>query len=155
MLFIPNAVHLYQPDHAEALLNPSSLETPGRMGCDRSLLHWERGSGPCERRSNEGMCELLTKDACVLHVVRVVPRPVPGATTTFCASYMMSPMLSLGPHSALRALGALCASLHTNYDKKVPQIYICVCTLLRHSPRGSCPSYQGLARPITSPRVQD
>ena len=48
------------------------------MGCDISLLHWERGSGPSERRSNEGMCELLTKDACVLHVVHVVPRPVPG-----------------------------------------------------------------------------
>ena len=125
------------------------------MGCDRSLLHWERGSGPSERRSTEGMCELLTKDACVLRAVRVVPRPFPGATTTFCASHMMSPMLSLGPHSASRASGAWCACLHSNYDKKVPQIYICVCTLVRHSPRGSCPSYQGLARPITSPHIED
>ena len=84
------------------------------MGRDRSLLHSERGSGPSERRSNEGMCELLTEDACVLHVVRVVPRRIPGATTTFCASYMMFPMLSLRPHSAWRAWGASCASLHTN-----------------------------------------
>ena len=113
------------------MLNPSSLETPGCMGCERSLLHWERGSGPSGRRSNECMCELLTKDACVLHVVHVVPRPVPGATTTFCASYVMSPMLSLGPHSASRASGASCASLHTNCDKKVPQIYMCVCVCVR------------------------
>ena len=131
------------------------LQTPGRMGCDGSLLHWERGSGPSERRPNEGMCELLTRDACVLHVVHIVPRPVRGATTTFRASYMMSPMLSLGPHSASRGSGASCASQHTNCDKEVPQIYKCVCTLLRHSPRGSCPSYKGPARPITSPHVQD
>ena len=137
------------------MLNPSSLETPGSMGCKRSLLHRERGSGPSERWSNEGMCELLTKDACVLHVVHVVSRLVPGATTTFCPFYMMPPMLSLGPHRASRASGASCAFLHTNCDKKVPQIYMCVGTLLRHSPRGSYPSYQGLARPITSPRVQD
>ena len=104
------------------MLNPSSVETPGRMGCGRSLLNWERGGGPSERRFNEGMCELLTKDACVLHVVHLVPRHVPGATTTFCATYMMPPMLSLGPHSAPRASGASCASLHTNCDKKVPPI---------------------------------
>ena len=137
------------------MLNPSSLDTPGRMGCVRSLLHWELGSGPSDRRSNEGMCELLTKDASVLHVGHVVPRPIPGATTTFCASYMMSPILFPGPHSALRASGASRAFQHTNYNQTVPQIYKCLCTLLRHSPKGSCPSYQGLARPITSPRVQD
>ena len=57
------------------MLNPFSPETPSRMGCGTSLLHWERGSSPSKRRSNEGVCELLTKDACVLHVVRVVPRP--------------------------------------------------------------------------------
>ena len=105
------------------------------MGRDRSPLHWERGSGPSERRSNEGMCELLTKDACVLHVVRVVPRPVPGATTTFCASYVMSPMLSLWPHSASRASGASCASLQANCDKKCRK-YINVYVHCSATPQG-------------------
>ena len=40
------------------------------------------------------------------------------ATISFCASYMMSPMLSLGPHSAPRASGASRAFHHTNCDKK-------------------------------------
>ena len=97
------------------------------MGRDRSLLHWERGSGPSERRSNEGMCEVLTKDACVLHVVRVVPGPVPGATTTLCASYVMSPMLSLGPHSASRAWARrarLCTLTVTKKCRKYINVYV-------------------------------
>ena len=117
------------------MLNPSSLETPGRLGCDKSLLHWERGSGPSERRSNDSMCELLTKDACVLHVVRVVPRPVAGATTTLCASYMMSPIMYPG-RTVRRGRQARRARLCTITATKICRKYIFVYVHCSPTPQG-------------------